>query len=336
MRVALVSTCAVPVPPPAYGGTELFVATLARALTERGHELIVYATGDSHPAGTLRHCFPSALWPPSYEAEWLHARWAWRDLHALQPDAVHVNSPEALLAWDGTGPVPVVTIHQGRSEELAELYQRYSHARLVAISKRHSELWPELGALPVVHHGLDPQAYPPGPGGGGYCLFLGRIAPEKAPHLAIDAARKAHAKLLIGAPHWSGQPAYDEYFRREMAPRISLPGVRWLGELDREHKLSALERAEALLVPMGWEEPFGLVMIEAMLVGTPVIAFGRGSAPEVVEDGVTGFLVEDAEAMAAAIPRARRLDRKRVREEAVERFSAARMAAKYERLYRSA
>jgi glycosyltransferase involved in cell wall biosynthesis len=333
MRIALLSTCAVPVPPPAYGGTELFVGTLAKALVERGHEVLVYATGDSRPAGALRHCFPCAIWPPDYQAEIRHASWAWRDLRALRADAVHVNSPEALLSWGGTGPPPVVTIHHNREEHLMGTYQRSCGARLVAISRRQAELLPELGALPVIHHGLDPASYPAGSGGGGYCVFLGRIAPEKAPHLAIDAARKAGIPLLIGGPHWTGEPYFDEYFEREMTPRLKRPGVRWPGELNQAAKLCVVQEAEALLVPLAWEEPFGLVMIEAMLVGTPVVAFARGSAPEVVEHGVTGLLVSDADSMAGALDRARRLDRARCRRRAVERFSASRMAAEYEALY---
>ena len=333
MRIALVSTCALPVPPPAYGGTELVVAALARALAGRGHEVFVYATGDSRPAGTLRHCFDRAIWPPDPASETRHARWAWQDLRPLRPDAVHLNGPEALQAWDGCGTPPVVTIHHQREEPLVALYARNPEARFVAISRRQAELLPELGALPVVHHGIDPDEYPLGAGDGGYCAWLGRMAPEKAPHVAMDSARKAGVPLVLGAPRCTGQPGYEAYFEREVRPRLSWPGVRWPGELDKKAKVRLLQRAEALLMPMGWEEPFGLVMIEAMLVGTPVVAFARGSAPEIVDERITGFLVRDAEAMAQALLAARRLDRARCRRKALQRFSASRMAAEYEALY---
>jgi glycosyltransferase involved in cell wall biosynthesis len=336
MKIALLSTCAVPVPPLAYGGTELVIAALAKALVSRGHDVTVYATGDSKPAGSLKYHFEASVWPPNPEAEKRHAEWAWRELRLSVPDIVHVNSPEALEAWDGIGAPPFLTIHHEREEHLVRLYKRFPHARFVAISRRQAELLPELGSLPVVHHGVNTELYPAGVGGGGYCAFLGRIAPEKAPHLAIDAARKAGMPLVMGAPHWNGDPVYEEFYAREMAPRISWRGLQWPGELDMPSKLAMLQRAEALLMPMGWDEPFGLVMIEAMLVGTPVIAFPRGSAPEIVEDGVTGYLVHDTNAMVAAIPTARRIDRKRCRRRALQRFSAARMAADYERLYEEA
>ena len=324
-------------PPPGYGGTELVVAALARALVERGHEVLVYATGDSHPAGTLRACIPHPVWPPDSETERRHAEWARRDLRSWRPDVVHLNSHEALLAWEreGDGAPPVLTIHHQREEHLVELYGRFPDARFIAISRRQAELLPELGALPVVHHGLDPRDYPAGKGGGGYCTFLGRIAPEKAPHLAIEAARKAGVPLVMGAPHWNGESVYDRYFAQELAPRLSWPGLRWPGELGKGEKIELLGRAEALLMPMGWDEPFGLVMIEAMLVGTPVVAFARGSAPEIVEAGVTGFLVADVDGMAAALAGARRLDRKRCRRRALERFAAGRMADDYEAIYRA-
>jgi glycosyltransferase involved in cell wall biosynthesis len=336
MRIALVSTCAVAVPPTGYGGTERVVAALSSALVDRGHEVFVYATGDSRPAGTLRYCFPRPVWPPDPEAERRHAAWAWRDARSRSPDVVHLNSPEALLEWSGGEPAPVVTIHHGRDPQLVDVYARSRGAHLVAISQRQAALLPSLQPLSVVHHGLDPAHYPAGRGGGGYGLFLGRVAPEKAPHLAIDAARKAGLPLLLGAPRWNGDPVYEAYYEQEMKPRVDWPALRWPGEFDQQAKVQALQAAEVLLVPLAWDEPFGLVMIEAMLVGTPVVAFRRGSAPEVVEEGVTGFIVDDADAMAQALPAAQRLDRVACRERAQKRFNAARMAADYEAVYRRA
>jgi glycosyltransferase involved in cell wall biosynthesis len=333
MRIALVSTCAVSVPPSGYGGTELVVAALAEALVGRGHEVLVYATGDSRPAGTLRHLFARAVWPPDSAAERRHAAWAWRDARALGAEVAHVNSPEALLEWDGELPT-VATIHHALDENTRRHYAQFQNARLVAISHRQAELAPANAGVAVVHHGLDPADYPAGGGAGGYCAFLGRIAPEKAPHLAIDAARQAGVPLVIGAPRREGDSEYDAYYESELKPRLDWPGLRWPGEVDHRAKLDLLGNAAALLMPLCWDEPFGLVMIEAMLVGTPVVAFRRGSAPEVVEDGVTGFVVDDVQAMARALPAARALDRAACRRRAQARFSAARMAADYEALYR--
>jgi glycosyltransferase involved in cell wall biosynthesis len=212
-----------------------------------------------------------------------------------------------------------------------------SDATCVAISKPQASLLPELRRLVVIEHGLDPGAFPLGAGDNGYCAFLGRIGPEKAPHLAIDAALEAGVRLRIGGPHWSGDPDYDRYFDEQFAPRIERAGgcVQWLGELDQNAKIELLRGASALLFPLGWDEPFGLVMIEAMLVGTPVVAFARGSAPEVVDEGITGYLVHGAHEMARATTRVGCLDRARCRARAVRRFNATRMVRRYEALYRS-
>lgn len=335
MRIALVSTCAVPVPPPAYGGTEAFVATLARALVEAGHEVRTYATGDSSPAGELRFRFERAIWPPDYEAEAVHAAFAAADMRRFRPDVVHLNSPDALAAFARCEVPVAVTLHQAREEPLVARYLDAPRARRVALSHRQAALFPELAPFEVIHHGLDPRRHPMGEGRGGYCAFLGRIGPEKAPHLAIDAAAKAGVRLVIGGPHWSGVRKYDEYFAREFAPRLQAHAalVEWRGELAFDPKVALLRGACVLLFPMGWEEPFGLAMIEAMLAGTPVVAFDRGAAREIVEEGVTGFVVLDARAMAVRIADAAKLDRTACRTRAIERFAAHRMAQEYAALY---
>jgi glycosyltransferase involved in cell wall biosynthesis len=336
VRVAILSTAAVDVPPRAYGGTERFVADLAEGLVARGHDVEVFATGRSRPAGRLRWHFPNAIWPPNPDCELQHATWAWRCIASDGFDVVHVNGPEALAAPGRVVDMPtVMTVHHGRSDEIDRAMAGVAPAHLVAISHRQAELAPELGILTVIHHGVATRLYAAGRGDGDHVAFLGRFAPEKAPHLAIDAARAAGVRIRLAAPDWSGQEVYDRYFDKEMRPRLQRAGreVEWLGELDLKAKLAMVGAARALLVPIMWEEPFGLVMIEAMLVGTPVIAFARGSAPEIVEPGVTGFLVDDVAEMAARIPDAARLDRSACRARALERWSATRMAADYERLY---
>jgi glycosyltransferase involved in cell wall biosynthesis len=334
MRIALVSTCALDVPPLAYGGTERFVADLAACLVSRGHDVVVYATGSSKPAGRLRWRFERPIWPPDSRYELEHATWAWRDIAARRFDLVHVNAPEALIARTRTAVPTVVTVHHARSEDLNAMMQSGPPAHLVAISRRQAELVPELAMTAVIHHGLDPRIYPAGRGGP-YAAFLGRFAPEKAPHIAIDAALAAGVPLRLGGPRWSGIPEFDRYDEAEMQPRFERAGseLEWLGELNHEGKLGLLRTARALLMPLAWEEPFGLVMIESMLVGTPVIAFARGAAPEIVEEGVTGFLVQDGDEMAARLAEVDRIDRGACRARAQKRWSAARMAADYEQLY---
>ena len=335
MRVSIMSTSAVDVPPRAYGGTERFLADLAEGLVERGHEVVVYATGRSSPAGHLRWHFEEPIWPPNAERELEHATWAWRDIAGGDFDVVHINSPEALLAPDRDLEIPtVLTIHNDRNAGIMDLIRRAPPAHVVAISKRQAELVPEIACSAIIHHGLATRLYPAGTGGD-HVAFLGRLSPEKAPHLAIEAARAAGVRLRIGGPRRPTPYGRDPYFDQVLGPSIDRAGgdVEWLGELDHGRKLELLHGASALLVPLEWEEPFGLVMIEAMLVGTPVIAFGRGSAPEVVEPGLTGFVVGNAAEMASAIPKAAQLDRSACRARAVERWSADRMASEYERLY---
>ena len=335
MRVSIMSTSAVDVPPRAYGGTERFLADLAEALVLRGHEVVVYATGRSSPAGHLRWHFEEPIWPPDSERELEHATWAWRDI-AGDFDVVHINSPEALLAPDRSLDIPtVLTIHNDRNARITELIGRAPPAHVVAISKRQAELVPEIACSAIIHHGLATRMYPAGAGDGNHVAFLGRLSPEKGAHLAIEAARAAGVRLCIGGPKRPSPHGQDLYFDQVLGPAIERAGreVEWLGELDHARKVELLHGASALLVPLEWEEPFGLVMIEAMLVGTPVIAFARGSAPEIVEPGLTGLLVSNVAEMTAAIPKAAQLDRNACRARAVERWSADRMAADYERLY---
>lgn len=331
MRIALVSTCAVATPPAAYGGTELVVAELARGLVQRGHRVTVFATGDSQVPGELRALYPRPQWPPRDICEVLHAEFAWKELSRGSYDLVHVHHAAALAFCDFVPSLPcVATVHHDRVPELVEHYRRRSRVSYVAISGRQAELSPEIRFARVIHHGLDPEAYPFAARAEPAVGFLGRLAPEKGPHHAIDAARAAGVPIELGG---AAHEVARGFFDREMRHRLAAPGVRWLGELSHRPKIGALRRMGALLFPITWDEPFGLVMIEAMLVGTPVIAFGRGSVPEVVEEGVTGYVVRDVAEMARAIPRALALDRARIRARAVERFSTARMTAEHDALY---
>jgi glycosyltransferase involved in cell wall biosynthesis len=334
MRIALVSTSAISVPPKAYGGTELFVYELSKMLTKRGHDVTVYATGDSRPAARLKSHFEEAIWPPDDHAELRHVSHAWNDIVAHVPrfDVVHVNQIHALPFAARHALPTVMTLHHPRDEELVSFYPDFPEVSYAGISVRQLETMPEVPAHFVVHHGLDPALYPLGRGDGGYCAFLGRLAPEKGPHHAIDAARLAHVPLRIGGvPHWVNMKFYDD----EIEPRVDAAGtlVDYLGELSHQPKLDLLRHARALLFPIEWEEPFGLVMIEAMLVGTPVIAFPWGSVREVVDEGVTGFIVNDVREMAECMRRLRSFDRQRCREHAVRRWSSMRMAHDYEKVY---
>jgi glycosyltransferase involved in cell wall biosynthesis len=331
LRVALVSTPFVPVPPPGYGGTELVVGELARALTARGVEVVVYSTGDSGlPGIEVRSYFPAAQWPPDRDVERVHATWSLRDA-SRDPrgfDVVHVHSPAA-VEMAHLCPYPVLcTLHHDLNPELTELYRRAPQVTLVAISRSQARREPAPVSA-VVHHGLDPRRFQPMPEQG-YLLFLGRYDREKGVHHAIEVAVRAGLPLVM-----AGEPHQKDYYQHKIKPLIQKYGVLEVGPVGGSRKSALIARARAVLFPIEWEEPFGLVMIEAMLSGVPVIASARGSAPEVVEDGVTGVLCDDPTEMVAAARLSEKLfDRARIRRLALQRWTAERMADDYLRLYR--
>jgi glycosyltransferase involved in cell wall biosynthesis len=337
MRIALLSTCAVAVPPRGYGGTELIIAELARTLKRGGHHVTVFATGDSTPDAELRAHFAGPVWPPDDMAELRHSAFAWSSICTEDPpfDVIHAHQAPA-IAFSAVCRVPtVVTFHHERIEKLVEYYRDFRDVTPVAISRRQADLLPELGVRHVVHHGLDVDRYDVGQGRDGWLAFVGRFAPEKGPDIAIDVATALGVPLRMGGkPHW----ANGEFFEQEITPRLERNRdlVHWEGEVSFGPKLDILRGARATLFPIAWEEPFGLVMIESMLVGTPVVAFSRGAAPEVVDEGVTGFLVRDEIEMIDRISRIGEIDRARCRARARERFNSARMARDYERVYADA
>jgi glycosyltransferase involved in cell wall biosynthesis len=337
MRIALLSTCAIAVPPKGYGGTELVAAELAGALVSLGHDVTVFATGDSRPAGELRFRFAAPVWPPDDLAELRHAAFAFSHVAAEAArgrpyDVVHAHQAPAIAFGVMDATPLVLTIHHDRDASLTDFYADFPEVTFVGISRRQASRLPELHVRHVVHHGLDPARYAPGRGEGGFVAFLGRLSEQKGPHAAIDAAVQARLEIrLAGRPHWNDR----EYYEGQVLPRIAASDglAREIGEVAHDAKLELLRGARATVFPIDWEEPFGLVMIESMLVGTPVIAFRRGSVPEIVEEGITGFVVDDAAEMSARLRSLERFDRERCRARAVERWNSTRMARDYVRIY---
>ena len=298
-----------------------------------GVEVVVYATGDSRlPGVEVRSWFPEAQWPPDRGVERVHANWCMRDI-ARDPrgfDVVHVHSPSCVEIARAC-PFPVVsTLHHERDDALTELYRRAPSVALVGISRAQARR-EKVPVRHVVYHGLDPARFQPLPDQG-YLLFLGRYDRCKGVVHAIEVAARAGLPLVMaGAPH------ERDYYDDLVKPLVDKHGVLEVGPVGGDRKAALIARARALLFPIQWEEPFGLVMIEAMLSGVPVLALARGSAPEIVEDGVTGILCDDPTEMVAAARIADKLfDRARIRELAVERWSSQRMARDYLRVYHAA
>ena len=335
MRVGLLAPPWVPVPPPAYGGTEEVVDELARGLVSRGHEVVLFATGDST-------CPVQRLWVFDSPPE---------EMNAAMPECRHVQAAyDALTACDvihdhttlgpiwaharGVSTPIVVTVHNPFTDVSRPVYREVSSfAALVAISSSHRESAADIPIRAVVRHGIDPSRLATGEGTGGYALFLGRFAPEKGAAAAIRIARAAQMPLVIAAKMRT--PEEQAYFQSEIEPMLG-PDVNFVGEVPRCRRDDLLRNAVALVNPISWREPFGLVMIEAMACGTPVIAYPSGAAPEIVDDGVTGFLCRDEHEAAIALASVAGLNRRDCRAAVEGYFSADRMVDEYERVYEQA
>ena len=337
MRIALVSTPFVAVPPQDYGGTELVVHELAEGLVADGHEVVLFATGDSRTSARLEWLLPEASWPPEGLAALNHCSWALARVAQGGFDVVHVHSAEALALARLAPDIPMVyTVHHERDAHCSAYYPFFPDVYYVTISERQRQLEVPLPHVRTIHHGLDVARYAGPTRAGEYVCFIGRLSQPKGPHAAIDVAERAGVPIVVGgAIHTEDQP--PGYAEREVMPRLGRPHVHYLGKVGMERKSEVMRGARALLMPLAWEEPFGLVMIEAMLCGCPVIAFPRGSAPELVEEGVTGFLVPDADAMVDAVRnRLDGFDREACRARAAERFGRERMVGDYVTWYREA
>lgn len=331
MRIGLVAPVSCAVPPVGYGGTEQVVDALARGLVGLGHEVLLAATGDSTCPVPTRSLLATPVFD-DHRAELRHVLFAHDQLAGC--DVVHDHTLLGPLLGVGRthGPPVVTTCHGVLAGELAAWYRQLSvHVPVVAISRSQAAGAPGL-ARAVVHHGVVPQDYPFGLGDGGHLLFLGRMSPDKGAHRAIAVARATGLPLLVAGR--LREPQELDYFERHVRPQLG-DGVDWVGEVAGDEKLALLAGARALLMPIRWPEPFGMVMVEAQACGTPVLAFREGAAPEVVEDGVTGWLCRDEDDMAGAALRVGELSRQACRSAVEQRFSAREMARRHVEVYRS-
>jgi glycosyltransferase involved in cell wall biosynthesis len=336
MRIAQIAPLAEAVPPHLYGGTERIVSYLTEELVALGHEVTLFASGDSRTAARLDAVVPRALRLDSSVRDYVapHILMLSRLQERLREfDIVHFHIDQLQLPMMRGAGVPFLTTLHGRLDlpEIAPLFRAYLEAPFVSISDAQRRPLPFANWAGTVHHGLPPGLLPFSPRDRGYLTFLGRISPEKGPDAAIRIARAAGLPLRIAAKVDNVDRAY---FETVIRPMLDAPGVEFVGEITEAEKAEFLGGAAALLFPIQWPEPFGLVMIEAMACGTPVVAFHRGSVPEVLEDGVSGFVVEDETGALAALHRIGTIDRAAVRGAFEARFTTRRMAEDYLALYR--
>jgi glycosyltransferase involved in cell wall biosynthesis len=336
MRIAQVAPLAESVPPKLYGGTERVVAWLTEELIALGHDVTLFASGDSATSARLVPVWPRALRLGRPKADPAVAETVLLELvgeHAQQFDVIHCHNNWTHLPLLTRLGVPFLTTLHNRLDTpgLPGAVGRFPDARFISISNDQRTPLACANWLGTIYHGLPADSLRPSLSAGGYLAFLGRLTPEKGPETAIRLARAAKMPLRIAA---KVPRAERGYFKEQIEPLIDGKQIQTIGEVNERAKENFLANASALLFPIDWPEPFGLVMIEAMACGTPVIAFHRGSVPEVVEHGVTGFIVEDEDEALQAIERLPELDRSRVRAGFETRFTSRRMAEDYLRYYR--
>src|SRR6266508_2450591 len=333
MRIAQLAPPWLAVPPPAYGGIEWVVALLADGLTEAGHDVTLIATGDSRTKAKLEYVFEEGPGPKlinSIYHDTLHTLYAYRDVSRF--DLIHLHTPFSALAAAPHLAVPVVhTLHGSFADIMVRLYALVAdRVWYVAISQNQRSHDPDLNYGGVVYNGIDTSLYPFREEKEDFVLFVGRADPDKGALRAVRAARLAGVRLVMTMK--IADPREEEHWARDIEPELP-EGTTVLGEITVQEKADLMSRARAVLFPIDWEEPFGLVMTESMACGTPVIARPRGSVPEVIADGETGFIVDTDEEIAEAIGKAHSIDPKACRRRVEERFSKDAMVRGYERIF---
>lgn len=334
MRIGLLAPPWIPVPPPAYGGIERVVALQAAGLAAAGHDVTLVAAPGSAVPG-VRVVSPLDALPAQIGMatdEWRHVLGGLDALSGVDTVIDHSGPLGALLSTQGTVPALHV-VHGSLENELLGLYNglvaRAPQLQLVAISRSQRQAAPHLPFAGVCYNAIDVEAVPFRASAEGYLAFLGRMAPEKGAAEAIALARDAGLPLLIAAK--CREPAEQAYFERAITPHLG-PDVVFLGELGREATYDFLSRAAALLFPISWREPFGMVLVEAMACGTPVLATNRGAVAEIVRDGVTGFVRDTTAELALMINRIGEIDRAACRRHVADHFSSAALVRSYDTL----
>lgn len=338
MRIAQVAPLAEPVPPVLYGGTERVVSVLTDELVRRGHDVALFASGDSHTSARLVPCVPRGLRldpavkdtvaPTLIELSQVYER-------ADDFDIIHNHIDYFAFPFARLARTPTITTTHGRLDldEVRRVYDMYAEQKLVSISHAQAARLPHANWIANVYHGIDLASFRFRRTPGDYLVFLGRIHPDKRPDRAIEIARAVGMRIVIAA---KVADVDEDYYRSAVKPLVDAsPLVEFVGEVDQGAKDELLGGAYACLFPIDWPEPFGLTMIESMASGTPVIALRHGSVPEVIVDGVTGFICDSFADMVGAVRKVGELDRAACRAHVEQRFTGALMASRYEAVYES-
>lgn len=336
MRIAQLAPIVERVPPKKYGGTERMVHALTEELVKRGHDVTLFASGDSQTSAKLESVYPRSLREAKIKDIYGTNTWTLLNIglaYDLQDefDIIHDHlAPLSLTAANlATTPI-VMTMHGPFTIDNRKLFQTLRTPYIVTISESQMYSLPDLNHAGTVYNGLSMEHYPFGDRMGDYLLFVGRISPEKGVHFAVEAALELDMPLVLAA---KVDPYDIGYFRDYIEPHLS-ERIRWVGEVNEEERNKLLCNARCFLHPVTWREPFGLALIEALACGCPVVAFNRGAIPEIIKTGVTGYVVQDLETMIEAIQNIGAIDRRACRSHALENFSAKRMADGYEAVYR--
>lgn len=332
MKVALISPPFISVPPRKYGGTELFIAELAKGLDRKGVKVVLYANGESTLPIETRWIFEKEDWPISDPIEaslkgLAHASWAVKDASS-EADVIHLNSAPGLSFSRFASSPFIYTVHHPFEPQLTDYYKLLPDIFYVTISDFQRTKLP-MPRLRTIHHGIDLGLYEASKNKRQYLAFLGRIAPPKGTHLAIEIAKESGIPLKIAGEI---QPLYQEYWEQQVKPHVDGKFIEYVGEAGPEEKNELLGNALAMLFPIQWDEPFGLVLIESMACGAPVLALPGGSVEEIVKEGVSGYVRPSVKELADCA-RKLKLNPEQVRGYAAQEFSVERMVNDYVRLY---
>ncbi len=338
MKIAVLAPLWKKIPPDKYGGSELVVADLASALTELGHKVTTFSCDGSSVSGEL----VPVIEKPMYE---LAGGFNWSGIQpyeflsffefakrAGEFDIVHNHMGFHPVAFAPLLPIPMVTtLHSSLEPDFPYLAERFKNGNFVSISDAQRSLAPYLNYVATIYHGINTSKFTPNfSEDNGYLVFIGSLTPNKGVDIAVKISLEMREKLIIAGDR---RPEFKEFIDKEIAPFIDGQNIKYLGEIGHEEKNKVLSAAKAFIFPVRWNEAFGLVMIESLACGTPVVAFGNGSVPEIIKDGKTGFIVDDENGLKEKIKQVGSISRKACRKEAIDRFDKKVMATEYVRLY---